>query len=155
PGQPLELDKDQPDEKGVDAEEEDFHYALPPAAGGAVAGAAWSWSRSARNCLKFGGRAPLAAIWSSSVGRWSGSSCSSPPALAFSPIVSCQSSLLSVPYATLYATGFVNAHSQASGHKSPPKTSDSRHNVVMAAVCGWWRFSAMRSGSTWTSQKTT
>jgi hypothetical protein len=49
--------------------------------------------------------------------------------------------------------GFVNAHSHASGHSSPPNTRDRRHSVLDRSVCGWWRFSAMRSGSTWTSQK--
>src|SRR5215470_5778192 len=96
PRQPLELDEDQPDEERVDAEEEDVHYAAPPAAGGTAA-FGWIASRSARSCLRFGGRAPLAAIASSSVRRCASSSSSSWPAFAFSPISSCHSSALSVP----------------------------------------------------------
>src|SRR5574337_1476765 len=51
--------------------------------------------------------------------------------------------------------GLVNAHSQAIGHSSPPNTSDSRHSTWIASFCGWWRFSAIFSGSTCTIQNST
>ena len=49
--------------------------------------------------------------------------------------------------------GRVYAHSHARGQSSPPNTSESRHSTLIDSCCGWWRFSAIFSGSTCTIQK--
>ena len=60
-----------------------------------------------------------------------------------------------MPKAIRCITGLVYAQSQAIGQSNPPNTSDSRHSTWIASFCGWWRFSAIFSGSTCTIQKST
>ena len=112
-------------------------------------------TRSARSALSLGGSAPCASIASRSSRRWRSRVAAtrppspSPPSRGNSPRA----------YRCRRRAGSRRASCRPTARRgatrSPPNASDSRHSVWIASFCGWWRFSAIFSGSTCTSQNST